>query len=113
VYDATADALSDASAAPAPAALNTLAEHPAGTVEHSAGPVEHPLNDPAGSAPRDRARVAAAAHLARHGALPTVSELEAAAAVSRGTAAAALKALRGRPHPLHLVPDTPDPETKP
>jgi hypothetical protein len=113
VYDATADALADAAPAPAPAALNASVEHPGGSVEHPAGPVEHPLNDPAGSAPRDRARAAAAEHLARHGALPTVSELEAAAAVSRGTAAAALKALRGRPHPLHLVPDTPHPETQP
>jgi hypothetical protein len=42
-----------------------------------------------------------------------VSELEALAAVSRGTAAAALKALRRQPTALHVVPDTPDPETQP
>ncbi len=113
VYDATTEALSDASAAQSPTALNAPVEHSVGSVEHPVGLAEHPLNDPAGPAPGDRARAAAAAHLARHGALPTVSELEAAAAVSRGTAAAALKALRGRPHPLHLVPDTPDPETQP
>lgn len=52
---------------------------------------------------RDRARAAASRHAHRHGALPTVSELEAAAQVSRGTAAAALKALREQPTPLHLI----------
>ena len=62
--------------------------------------------------PRDRARAAALRHADRHGALPTVSELEALAAVSRGTAAAALKALRQHPTPLHLVHDTPDPRTQ-
>jgi hypothetical protein len=46
---------------------------------------------------RDRAHSVATAHLARRGALPTVSELEAAAQVSRGTAAAVLKALREHP----------------
>jgi hypothetical protein len=33
--------------------------------------------------------------------------------VSRGTAAAALKALRAHPAPLHLVHDTPDQRTQP
>lgn len=57
-----------------------------------------------GSPARDRARAAAARHAARHGHLPTVTELESAAEVSRGTAAAALKALREQPSPLHLIP---------
>ncbi|MEJ2865319.1 hypothetical protein [Actinomycetospora flava] len=52
---------------------------------------------------RDRAEAAASRHAQRHGAWPTVSELEAAAEVSRGTAAAALKALRDRPLPLRLI----------
>jgi hypothetical protein len=98
------------------AALNTPVEHPRGPVEHSRGPVERPSDSAAETAPRDRARTAAARHADRHGALPTVSELEALAAVSRGTAAAALKALRERPTPLHVVPrvpDTPDQETQP
>ncbi|MGD9528650.1 MAG: hypothetical protein AB7V44_17840 [Pseudonocardia sp.] len=46
---------------------------------------------------RDRARAAAQRHAARHGALPTVTELETAAEVSRGTAAAVLKHLREHP----------------
>jgi hypothetical protein len=43
---------------------------------------------------RVRAQTAATGHATRHGALPTVSELMALAQVARGTAAAALKALR-------------------
>jgi hypothetical protein len=60
---------------------------------------------------RDRARAAAARHAARH-ALPTVTELERLAQVSRGTAAAALKALREQPIPLPLVPDNPNRNTQ-
>ena len=45
-------------------------------------------------------------HAQRHGAWPTVTELETAAEVSRGTAAAALKALRDQPLPLHLINTT-------
>jgi hypothetical protein len=52
---------------------------------------------PAETPARDRARKAAAQHVARHGALPTVSELETAAQVSRGTAATVLKTLRKHP----------------
>ena len=85
--------------------------------EHRSGPFEHHadagLNTAAATPPRDRARAAAMRHAARHGALPTVSELEGLAEVSRGTAAAALRALRDHPTPLHLVPDTPEPETQP
>ena len=65
--------------------------------------------DPARTAPsplRDRAEAAATRHARRHGRWPTVSELEDAAEVSRGTAAAALKALRASPLPApHLLPD--------
>jgi hypothetical protein len=93
-----------------PAGLNT-------PVEHLNGAVEHPADSDGEVSPRDRPRPAAVRHAARHGGLPTVSELEALAAVSRGTAAAALKALCRQPTPLHVVPDTvpdtPDPETQP
>jgi len=64
---------------------------------------EQPTARPVESPVRDRARAAAARHAARHGSLPTVSELEALAEVSRGTAAAALKHLREHPTPLHLI----------
>ncbi|GLZ49482.1 hypothetical protein Acsp06_56670 [Actinomycetospora sp. NBRC 106375] len=63
----------------------------------------------ASSPARDRAEAAASLHAQRHGAWPTVSELEDAAAVSRGTASAALKALRDRPLPLRLI-NTTDPD---
>ncbi|MCE0763370.1 hypothetical protein LWC35_10700 [Pseudonocardia kujensis] len=62
---------------------------------------------PAESPQRDRAEREARAHRAEHGRLPTVSELQDRADVSRGTAAKALKALRDQlttPHPLQLVP---------
>ena len=72
-------------------------------------PIEHglehptaPATDPVVRAPaardaapaRVRAQTAATGHAARHGALPTVSELMALAQVARGTAATALKGLR-------------------
>ncbi len=82
-------------------------------VEQPGGPAEQPLNGATDAPPRDRARAAAVRHATRHGGLPTVTELEALAAVSRGTAAAALKALRAHPAPLHLVHDTPDQRTQP
>jgi hypothetical protein len=57
----------------------------------------------AGATPaRARARAAALQHAARHGTLPTVSALAAAADVSRGTAATVLKPLRSS----HLLPPT-------
>lgn len=72
---------------------------------------------PTGAPARDRARAAAGRHRARHGALPTVRELQALADVSRGTAAAALKQLRDAaqqaPTGLHLVTDEPDTRTTP
>ncbi|GEL26518.1 hypothetical protein PSU4_54720 [Pseudonocardia sulfidoxydans NBRC 16205] len=55
---------------------------------------ERPGGRAAESPARDRALAAAARLTARAGALPTVSELETAAQVSRGTAAAVLKTLR-------------------
>jgi hypothetical protein len=58
---------------------------------------------PAASPQRDRAEAAATRYAQRHGAWPTVSELETAAEVSRGTAAAALKALREQRLPLRLI----------
>ncbi|MDD7967790.1 hypothetical protein [Actinomycetospora lemnae] len=63
----------------------------------------------ASSPARDRAEGTASRHAQRHGAWPTVTELETAAGVSRGTAAAALKTLRDRPLPLHLI-NTSDPD---
>jgi len=55
---------------------------------------ERPGGRSAESPARDRALAAAARLTARTGALPTVSELETEAQVSRGTAAAVLKTLR-------------------
>ncbi len=51
----------------------------------------------------ERARAATKAHRARHGALPTVTELARQADVARGTAATALKALRDQHPALHLI----------
>lgn len=68
-------------------------------------------SNPASDAPaRHRAQTAAQRHAGRHGELPTVSQLMAIAAVSRGTAGEALKALRNDPTPLHLV--NPDDNTR-
>ncbi|MCE3552837.1 hypothetical protein LWC33_15400 [Pseudonocardia sp. RS11V-5] len=69
--------------------------------------VELPPAEPARpveSPQRDHARAEARAHEAEHGRLPTVSELQERAQVSRGTAAKALKALRDQTKSLHLVP---------
>lgn len=57
-----------------------------------------------GEKPGERARRVAEAHVAEHGVLPTVTTLQAAAQVSRGTAGEAIKALRPRPAGLHIVP---------
>jgi hypothetical protein len=76
---------------------------PSGRPVLAAAPVEQPDRRAGGTPARDRARAAAARHARRHGALPTVSELETAAEVSRGTAAAVLKALRDQPSPLHVI----------
>jgi hypothetical protein len=62
-----------------------------------------------GAAPaRDRAQHAARSHYARHGRLPTASELMDLAQVARGTAGTVLKDLRDNRPALHLVnADTP------
>jgi hypothetical protein len=70
---------------------------PAGPAGPVNTPAERSPSKPLDSPVRDRAQSVARAHLARRGALPTVSELEAAAQVSRGTAATVLKALRSTP----------------
>ena len=74
-------------------------------------PASRATDAPPPTSAQSRARAAALRHAARHGALPTVSALAAAADVSRGTAAAVLKPLRGRPLPLHLINTNPDDDT--
>jgi hypothetical protein len=56
-----------------------------------------------GSPAKDRARAAARSHYARHGHLPTASELMQLAQVARGTAGTVLKALRDNRPALHVV----------
>ena len=79
-------------------------------------PGSPPPGGPAAESPaRDHARMVAERHRERHGALPTVRELQALADVGRGTAADALKSLRDTPQQaataLHLVLDEPDTRT--
>ncbi|WP_459218298.1 hypothetical protein [Pseudonocardia sichuanensis] len=108
-------------AAPGVQSVGARAVQPgsAGAVQRSAavaGPSSRPALAPnqaeqpdrrtAVSPARDRARAAASRHAHHHGHLPTVSELEAAAQVSRGTAATVLKHLREQPTPLHLITTT-------
>ena len=69
-------------------------------------PAEQPDRRSGASPARDRARAAATRHAQRHGGLPTVTDLAALAEVSRGTAAAVLRALRAQPTPLHLIHTT-------
>jgi hypothetical protein len=85
-------------------------QSPAGheSAPYNGGPAGHlpALREPTGAAAtpvRDRARSAARGHAARHGALPTVSELAALADVARGTAGTVLKELREQPTQLHAV----------
>lgn len=99
-----------------PTAVQPAADLPA----LAARPVEQRPGRPGSSPARDRASAAATRHAQRHDALPTVTDLAALAEVSRGTAAAVLRALRARPTPLHLthtVPpddtDSPDARTQP
>jgi hypothetical protein len=81
-------------------------------------PVSRPAVRPepgTGASAQDRARTAAQTHRQRHGALPTVRELQEMADVGRGTAARALQQLRDTPQQapngLHLVPDEPQNRT--
>ena len=71
---------------------------------------EHPGRRSGPAPARERARAAATRHAHHHGALPTVTELEALAQVSRGTAATVLKALREEPPSLHLITSTSEPD---
>jgi hypothetical protein len=74
---------------------------------------EQPPSPTAATSPaRDRARTAAVRHAARHGDLPSVTQLADLADVSRSTAARVLKALREHGAPLHLVSGTPESRTK-
>lgn len=72
-----------------------------GVVTPFIGRVERPAARGGEAPARDRARAAAARLAARTGALPTVSEVETEAGVSRGTAASVLKALRADEPALH------------
>ncbi|WP_300010941.1 hypothetical protein [Pseudonocardia sp.] len=99
-----------------PAAVQPAADTPT----LAARPVEQRAARPGPSPARDRASAAATRHAQRHGALPTVTDLAALAEVSRGTAAAVLRALRAQPTPLHLIhttqpddADRPDARTQP
>ncbi|MBC3190932.1 hypothetical protein H7X46_07635 [Pseudonocardia sp. C8] len=102
----------------------------AGPTEHSrapraGGPEQRgpePTDRPSSSGrptARERARDAARAHHRRHRAWPTVSELQTAAGVSRGTASTALREARAvtttAPTPLHLITTRSDtqPSTEP
>jgi hypothetical protein len=85
------------------------------TDEHDALSTREQEPAPAPAPARERAQDLARAHRARHRTWPTVSELQEAAEVSRGTASAALKALRDTesdpettPIALHLVTTTTD-----
>jgi hypothetical protein len=64
-----------------------------------------------GAPARDRARHAARSHYARHGRLPTATELMQLAQVARGTAGTVLKDLRDNRPSLHLVNADTDQET--
>jgi hypothetical protein len=66
-----------------------------------------------GASARDRAQQAAHTHHARHGSLPTATELMAQAHVSRGTAGTVLKDLRDDRPSLHIVNADTDPSTSP
>lgn len=67
---------------------------------------------PRGTSPAsERARAAARHHHARHGRLPTVTELARIAEVARGTAGNALKDLRENRPALHVVNTDADQET--
>ena len=107
------DCVTTGPAVQVPASNRSAAEHgrrstPARPRPTPAHPRTGASTGPDDTPARVRARAAALRHAARHGALPTVSALAAAADVSRGTAATVLKPLRGRPLPLHLIHTEPD-----
>ena len=89
---------------PAPTVPRTPAVEPTPTRPALApAPAERRGAGRAESPERARARAAAARHAATHHRLPTATELQALAEVSRGTAGSVLKALREHPAPLHLI----------
>jgi hypothetical protein len=103
------------SEAPALVPATAVATAAEGTNEHDASSTREQEPAPAPAPARERAQDLARAHRARHRAWPTVSELQEAAEVSRGTASAALKALRDTetdpettPIALHLITSTTD-----
>jgi hypothetical protein len=88
--------------------LNTPLNAAPGVEHPVVQPVEHqswerpPSTGRSSAAPAaDRAMTLAREHAARHGHLPTVTELVSSARVARGTAAAALKTLRQHPTGQH------------
>jgi hypothetical protein len=99
---------------PRPTEARPTEARPTGPVQPAGGdlldtpiPGLHTDTHQGGSA-RDRARGAARRHRARHGALPTVTELAQLAGTSRGTAATALKDLRKERLTLHVVNTNPE-----
>ena len=113
----TAGPAVQAPAPPAPPAAEhppTASNQPPATARRCAptrAATQPPAPRPADSPARDRARATAGEHQTRHGALPTVSQLMGLAAVSRGTAATALRDLRDPPAPLHIVASPADERT--
>jgi type IV secretory pathway VirB10-like protein len=89
--------------------------------EAVAEPAQQPSPEPPGdrraaalpSPARDRARAAARRHAAHHGDLPTVSQLQEMAEVSRGTAGNALQELREQPAQLHIISENTITRTQP
>jgi hypothetical protein len=85
---------------PAPAS----ASNPAADASPASASLPPPeSSSPGGGSAAERARAAARSHHARHGTLPTVTELTRAAQVARGTAGTVLKALRAERRALHVV----------
>ncbi len=84
------------------------------TPEPTAGAAADPgrSRSAGGAAPaRERAHQAARSHYARHGSLPTATELMELAQVARGTAGTVLKDLRDNRPALHIVNATTDEDT--
>ncbi|MCF7547425.1 hypothetical protein [Pseudonocardia sp. WMMC193] len=100
---------------PAAAGPRQADNPPRATDERATAPSPEQSSAAAPAPAREKARDLARAHFERHRTWPTVSELQDAAAVSRGTASAALKSLRDddnspetAPIALHLITSTTD-----
>jgi hypothetical protein len=78
-------------------------DHPTTEQQAAQTDVERTAGRPSGRSARDSARAVAQRHHARHGRLPTVSELAQLAGTSRGTAGNALKDLKAERPSLHLL----------